>query len=118
MAYFIDSFPAGYFRISNHHSNEATLINHLWPGATSDDLFTFNFVVHGTKPLNATQGPMIQIKELYTLPETNSEVAPENGWQRKMSFRFGCRPISRCELLVSGRVPEFFHLIVETQIKA
>ena len=40
------------------------------------------------KPLNATQGPMIQIKELYP-PETNSEFAPENGWQRKMSFCFG-----------------------------
>ena len=30
------TFTAGYFRISNHHSNEAALINHLRPSAKSD----------------------------------------------------------------------------------
>ena len=38
-----------------------------------------------------------------TLPETNSEFAPENGWLEYKPFLLG-RPIFRGELLVSGRV--------------
>ena len=39
-----------------------------------------------------------------TLPETNSEFTPENGWLEDEAVSFWDTPIFRCELLVSGRV--------------
>ena len=41
-----------------------------------------------------------------TLPETNSEFAPENGWLEEDPFLLGW-PIFRGELLVLGRVSFF-----------
>ncbi len=43
------------------------------------------------------------VKHGYTLPETNSKFAPENGWL-EYQFPFGFRPIFRCYVIVSGRV--------------
>ena len=43
---------------------------------------------------------------LGTLPETNI-FAPENGWLVQIIFLLGWLP-GRCELLVSGSVPETF----------
>ena len=42
-----------------------------------------------------------------TLPETNSEFTPKNGWLEYDSFLLGW-PIFRGELLVLGRVGQFF----------
>ena len=50
------------------------------------------------------------MRRLVYLPslETNSKLAPENWWQREMTyFPFGKAMFFRCETLVSGRVPTF-----------
>ena len=39
-----------------------------------------------------------------TLPKSNSEFTPENGWLEDDPFLFGARPIFRGKKLVSGRV--------------
>ena len=49
----------------------------------------------------------VEIGSSVTLPETNSEFTPENGWLGDKPFLLG-RSIFRGELLVSGRVPLWY----------
>ena len=56
---------------------------------------------HGASPVN-----LLHEWLTFTLPETNSHLAPENGWLEDdlASFWGPERPILRGELLVLGRV--------------
>ena len=52
---------------------------------------------------SGVRNPKNLLGQCFSLPETNSKFAPENGWLEDDCFLLGM-PIFRCELLVSGRI--------------
>ncbi len=69
-------------------------------------LLQLGFLGSVTKPWTSWSSPnsMKSVSEGITLPETNSNFAPENGLNPKRRQSFSNHPLSEAKILVSGRV--------------